>query len=596
MERRDSAPQQSTEKASTPQQNPLWIHVWFLLECWPPHRANSPSWLGNYVGRNQVRVRVQGPWGAGLAVAAVMACGGRADKSGTDDNELGGASGALQGRDEGTGGAENTGGGHATGGRTFGAGGLGFSSSSGGFGFVPTICPSGTFDDQPDDGTLQCEPWTGCDPGSYIETFATHESNHVCVHCEEGFTIENNETSCRPWTLCLYTQRELTAPTDHTDRGCVPKEGYAAYTGHYASYLSYSAGSLLVTAQGTHQLIGGSTFQQHTGILRYLPTGDLDVLAEQAQIDDFSAIGEDFVLVGWHANSNTLGYTEIGYVQRRTASGNIVWQHPLSEDEQEHWSRVRVNTFDNEIYIVSRVEDCVFDASTGYKVCNDAQTKLMLQVFNSQGQTLQTTTLEEEAGIAEVLDTTVASDGQLYVMVQRAIPAESPNAYCESLDPFSPQYQQYCENGLVLETAVLQYGPTGDREGEHALGVFIRPVAKLVPTAQGTVYAFARGGTQEQAHLALLETGGQTLLDKDLPDWVQGFTTTSDGLFFAGFDATKNEQIFAEADPEGELTTVTRESDYAPFEVVDLAVDPNGKFMVAGLNSGYYPFVRPWPE
>jgi len=543
-------------------------------------------------------VRVHGRWAAGLGVAAVVACGGRANKSDPDDGQLGGASGEIQGPGEGAGGgmdATNTGGRPGT---AFGAGGLSFSSSSGGFSFTSQSCPAGSYDPDPDDDTLECQPWTDCAPGSYIATFGSPEHDHVCVPCTDGFTVETNQRSCAPWTLCGFHQLEASPATPTADRTCKPKDGFPVYNdlgGYYYSY-SHRSGPLTVTPQGTHQLVDqySSYEAQYTSIIRYTPEGELNVLAEGRQIADMAALGQDLVLVGWNLISDSTEFSEIGYVQRRTPTGNIPWQHPLATADKDHWSHARVAVFDDEIYVVSRIVelDCKYDASGGGVVCNDDPgsqiPRVALQVFNSQGQGGQEITLDEDTSITGILDMTVASDGQIYVALTRAVPAEPPES-CENIDETSDYYEIYCLNAKQDETAVLEFSPAGDQQGEHVLGLPLAPVVKLMPTTEDTVYALARPRHEPKTRLLRLGASGQKVLDKELPDWVQTFTTISDGLFFVG------PLTFGYADAAGTLTDVTEETGYKPFEAIDVAVGPEGTLMVAG-GYGYLGFVRPWPD
>lgn len=169
------------------------------------------------------RGRHLGAWSVAV-VLTQAACNlilGNPEPVPTNDSGSGGREGGAPGSggapDGGTGGTSGSGGGSG-GGPSSGGGGLGGDGTGGGSGGEPpVICTDGDYELEG-----ECEPWTTCQPGEYVEEDGTPLSDRECAPCSESFSATTNAEGCTAWTSCAPWKTDPNQPGSTTENSaCV---------------------------------------------------------------------------------------------------------------------------------------------------------------------------------------------------------------------------------------------------------------------------------------------------------------------------------------------------------------------------------------
>ena len=511
----------------------------------------------------------------------------------------GGTGGASTGGNAGVGGDASSNGdaGFGASGGTAGIGGDA-SGGAGGSSNLP-FCSWGYYDTDDTDDELTCAPWAVCGPGEFQLEFGDATHNRVCAPCPEGSWNANVSSSCKPTTDCRFGQEVETEPTPTSDRVCktadeFPEEDLGDYV---------VPGPLVVTDDSAYLLV--DVAYTDAVVLRYslegVSLGYWPAAESQASTTDLTQLGDDLILAGIRPFEDTDAgtFSHPGFVRSFTPNGTLNWEYDFDAQPDEHFNSADVAIHGGVVYALAlvRQNDCPLTMD-GYTCSNPSPpAHLVLSVIDADGTEVTRDILEADTNVDRVSGFTVASDGQIYVVVTRVTRTFADN--CDEIDPDYDYYYYYlqCVTGVPsYRDALLQFDGT-ELIHEHPLRESYPEVLKSVSADDsGNVYVLMRLAGE---YVLYRSDGSGDALQEDVLDvpegeWVEQFAITDTGLALVG--AATNGPLLLRTDPDGEvLSRHVVEQMELPFRLGGVAEADDGRLFIGGT---FYDtaFVVPWPE
>jgi len=435
------------------------------------------------------------------------------------------------------------------------------------------MCASGAFDTDLSDDVLTCALWSDCPPGTR-RVSGSFDQDAVCEACLDGtYSTFENATLCLE-AKCGFGEIVVDPGSPTTPRECEESEVFPKL----ASY--WSIGALETTSSGVYLSYWGGYGYGDEGYFgaRYSLDG-MDsstlVLAETGQqIPDLAHAGGDLYAASWNydTDASPVVFTEQAFASKYDESGALVWSHTFDEDTSEHFSWVRVAASEDAVYVVGIVTmmDCSIVDDSLDCGAGSTGTHLVMRVLDADGNPTLSTNLEENTFVVGVSDIALASDGHLYVLVNRTSEVSS-----------------------YVDTVVLEFDEAGEAVSEHVLESVL---GQLAADESGNVYALS--ATDFQPHLYRIAAFGDLFdsgaLAVELGDSFDAFTATDSGVVAVG--SATDGPLLVSLDASGELLArdVVEEVAFSSGFFVGVQRAADGTTFVAGWD-GENQFLSPWP-